>query len=76
LTKQKGTFIALKGASAEEEEKDAEKAVKILGGEISRKESLQLPEEESQRHLIFISKVKTTPNKYPRKPGTPAKFPL
>ncbi len=76
LTKQNGTFIALKGASAEEEEKNAEKAVKILGGKITGKEALKLPEEESLRHLIFISKVSSTPAKYPRKPGTPAKMPL
>lgn len=76
LTQVGGTFIALKGASAEDEVKNAEKAVRLLGGEISSNQALLLPQEESHRHLIFIDKVTHTPKKYPRKPGTPAKTPL
>jgi 16S rRNA (guanine527-N7)-methyltransferase len=32
--------------------------------------------EQSERAIIFIKKVKSTPNKYPRKPGMPNKQPI
>lgn len=76
LTKIGGTFIAMKGASGEEEVKEAKKAISILGGELDTVEPFLLPEEKSHRHLIFITKVKQTPKQYPRKPGVPSKAPL
>ncbi|MCL7747475.1 16S rRNA (guanine(527)-N(7))-methyltransferase RsmG [Halalkalibacter alkaliphilus] len=76
LVKEKGDFIALKGAGASEELKDAEKAIKVLGGKVKADDSFLLPIEESERHIIQMSKVKPTPKKYPRKPGTPNKLPL
>ncbi|MFC7395116.1 16S rRNA (guanine(527)-N(7))-methyltransferase RsmG [Scopulibacillus cellulosilyticus] len=76
LTKINGTFIALKGASAEEEIKASQKAIKALGGNIKDVQALLLPEEQSHRHLIFIDKIEKTPKKYPRKPGTPGRNPL
>lgn len=76
LTKLGGFFLAMKGASGYEELKAAEKAVTILGGQISKVEKLQLPMEQSERHLIYIQKYKKTDRKYPRKPGTPNKQPL
>lgn len=71
-----GTFIALKGANAEEELHDANNAITILGGKVSKVETFSLPKEDSERALIFIRKVKKTPKKYPRKAGTPNKSPL
>lgn len=76
LTKMNGSFIALKGASAEEEIKTSAKAITMLGGSVANVQALLLPEEKSHRHLIFIKKVKKTPGKYPRKAGTPNKDPL
>ncbi|MCZ3393307.1 16S rRNA (guanine(527)-N(7))-methyltransferase RsmG, partial [Enterococcus faecium] len=29
-----------------------------------------------ERHLVVVEKKKQTPNKYPRKPGTPGKDPI
>ncbi|MTT31060.1 16S rRNA (guanine(527)-N(7))-methyltransferase RsmG [Terrilactibacillus sp. BCM23-1] len=76
LVKVGGQFIALKGAQAKDELKNSEHALTVLGGKISKLESLVLPEENSLRHIIFIEKNKQTPKKYPRKPGTPSKSPL
>lgn len=76
LVREGGTFIALKGANAEEEIHQAGHAIDLLGGKINKVESLILPEENSSRHLVFIDKVKKTPKQYPRKPGTPSKNPL
>lgn len=76
LAKPKGQFIAMKAASANEELQVAEKAIKLLGGKVSTTHSFQLPIENSDRNIIVIEKVKNTPKKFPRKPGTPNKMPL
>ncbi|MFC0561285.1 16S rRNA (guanine(527)-N(7))-methyltransferase RsmG [Halalkalibacter alkalisediminis] len=76
LAKVKGDFIAMKGAGTAEEVADAKKAIHVLGGKLVSDDSFVLPIEESERHIVRIRKEKTTPNKYPRKPGTPNKLPL
>lgn len=76
LTKKNGTFIAMKAQTAEEELVQAGKAIATLGGKIRENIHFELPEGAGDRHIILIDKKKETPNKYPRKPGTPAKKPL
>ncbi|WP_332692400.1 16S rRNA (guanine(527)-N(7))-methyltransferase RsmG [Halalkalibacter lacteus] len=76
LVKVKGHFIAMKGAGAQDELEDAKKAIKLLGGTVTFDDSFTLPLEESERHIVRVSKDKPTPKKYPRKPGTPNKTPL
>ena len=71
-----GICICMKGNNAEEEIKEAIKAIKELGGEIVKIEKLILPELNLERNIIIIKKVRQTPNKYPRKPGTPQKEPI
>lgn len=61
-----GTFAALKGRN--ENYKDCENAVKILGGEISDVTEYTLPD-GSGRKLICVRKIKETPPKYPRNSG-------
>lgn len=76
LVKVGGTFIAMKGASAEEELEVGKKAISILGGKLHQSFSFTLPQEDSERNLLIIYKEKATPKKYPRKPGTPNKTPI
>ena len=76
LVKEGGQFVALKAANADEEVKVAKRGVNLLGGEIEKVHAFTLPLEESERNVIIINKVKKTPEKYPRKPGTPNKSPL
>lgn len=76
LVKKNGTFIAMKAAHAPEELEDAKKAIGVLGGKVREDISFELPEEAGERHIILIDKKKETPNKFPRKPGTPNKSPL
>ncbi|GAA0502102.1 16S rRNA (guanine(527)-N(7))-methyltransferase RsmG [Salinibacillus aidingensis] len=76
LVKVGGTFLAMKGAQFQEEEKEAEKAVQQLGGEWKRIYDFQLPEEDSKRYIAEIDKVTQTPKRFPRKPGTPNKNPI
>ncbi|WLD93387.1 16S rRNA (guanine(527)-N(7))-methyltransferase RsmG [Alkalihalobacillus sp. AL-G] len=76
LVKKGGTFLAMKAANANDEFDAAADAIKLLGGTLKNIEQFQLPIENSERNLIFIEKVKPTPKKYPRKPGTPNRDPL
>lgn len=76
LCKVNGTFIAMKGPNMEEELSDSKRAVSILGGEVTEMHTFQLPEDNGERNIALIQKVKKTPKKYPRKPGVPNKTPL
>lgn len=71
-----GSFVSYKGEYSENEIKQAEKAIDILGGKISKIDRFKLPGTDMGRSLIKIDKVKKTPGKYPRKAGLPAKEPI
>lgn len=76
LVKKNGYFIALKAAKSEEEITEAKKAISLLGGKFIEEIDIKLPNTEDTRNLVIIQKKKETPNKYPRKPGTPNKQPI
>ncbi|WCM15822.1 16S rRNA (guanine(527)-N(7))-methyltransferase RsmG [Priestia filamentosa] len=76
LVKKNGAFIAMKGASAQEELQNGEKSLEVLGGKLREIHHFTLPFEESERYIVTIDKVKATPKKYPRKPGVPIKTPI
>lgn len=71
-----GIGICMKSGNIDKEIKEAEKAIKILGGKIEKVEKITLPDTEIQRSIVIIRKQKYTPSKYPRKPGTPRKEPI
>lgn len=75
-TKIDGKCLCMKGPNIEEEIKEAEKALKILGGEIEKIEKIILPDSNIERSIIIIRKKSATPLKYPRKAGMPTKEPL
>lgn len=75
-TKIDGKCLCMKGPNIEEEIKEAEKALKILGGEIEKIEKIILPDSNIERKIIIIRKKSATPLKYPRKAGMPTKEPL
>ena len=70
-----GRFIAYKGESSEEL-KQAENAIKLLGGELEEVVNYELPKNNGKRSLIIIRKIKSTPEKYPRGQGRERKSPL
>ncbi len=74
--KLNGKVICMKGKDIEEELNEAKFAIGELGGEIKKVEEFFLPGTDIKRTIIIIEKVKNTPIKYPRKPGTPLKQPL
>ena len=65
-----GVFAAYKSKEAENEIKDAEVAIKTLGGEVETVFG------DEERNLVIIRKIAATPEKYPRRNGVPAKKPL
>lgn len=71
-----GCFIPYKSEKIQEEVKEAEKAIHILGGRIERQEEFLLPDSDIYRCLLLIKKEKNSPKKYPRKAGTPSKEPI
>ena len=71
-----GTAIAMKGKDIQQELVSAERALQILGGRIELVQKIFLPILEEERNLIKISKINSTPEKYPRRPGLPVKKPL
>ncbi len=70
-----GVMIAMKGSEYKEELKEAENAIKILGGEIKEVKEITLPD-GILHSLIVVEKVKPTPKKYPRAGGKPKSKPL
>jgi len=71
-----GCFISYKSGTIDEECRNAEKAIRVLGGKIEKIERFTLPDYDEARTLIVIRKIKETPSGYPRKAGIPAKSPI
>ena len=76
FVKVEGEFISYKSGDSDEEIRDAEFAVKVLGGKITDVDKFQLTRTDMGRSLVKIKKVKNTAGKYPRKAGLPSKEPL
>ena len=74
--KQGGYFLALKGPLADEELKNAERAIKILGGKVEDVYEADIPFTDLHHKIIVIKKVGQTPLKYPRKAGIATKTPI
>ena len=71
-----GEFISYKSEKTEEEFKNAQKAISVLGGKFDRNKEFYLPDSDIYRNLVVIKKYKDTPKKYPRKAGMPSKEPI
>jgi len=71
-----GLAIAMKGREVEQEIAAAAGALALLGGQLQTTLPVDLPGLKERRHLVILDKVHPTPDKYPRRPGMPAKRPL
>lgn len=76
FVKTGGLCICMKGSNISEEIESSKNALNVLGGKIEKIEKIILPNSDMERNIIVIKKVNSTPNKYPRKAGIPAKKPL
>lgn len=70
-----GYAVCMKGPNYKEELEVARKAIEVLGGEYQFIEELNV-NEELERNIIIIKKIKETPKKYPRGQGKPLKEPI
>lgn len=72
-----GHFIAQKGARVDEEVERSWRALELLGGRLVAIRRVDVPGlAGEERALVVIEKVGSTPAKYPRRAGMPAKRPL
>lgn len=76
LIKIGGKSICMKGPEISQEIENSKRAIKILGGRVDRIDEFELANTNNKRNIITILKIEKTPEKYPRKPGTPAKEPI
>lgn len=76
LLKEGGLSIIYKARGVEQEVKEAEEALNILGGRVLEIEPQDVPFLQAERNLILIKKIRKTPARYPRRPGMPEKRPL
>ncbi len=70
-----GYAICMKGPNFQDELEEARGAIEVLGGKIDKIESLNV-NEELERNIIVVKKIKQTPKKYPRGQGKPLKEPI
>ena len=70
-----GTFISMKGSDGENELEIAKNAIRLLGGKSNTAHKFALPD-ESTRTIITVSKIVSTPLKYPRRGIKISKNPL
>ena len=71
-----GRMLAQKGPKAAAEVGQAAWAITMLGGGPVTVQAVTVPGLEEERTLVVATKTAATPDRYPRRPGVPAKSPL
>ena len=74
LVKVGGVFLAYKSV-ADEEVKESQNAIKLLGGRIEEVKKFNLSNGDG-RSIVVIKKISATPQKYPRGKGKERSLPL
>ncbi|KAI3765780.1 hypothetical protein L2E82_15824 [Cichorium intybus] len=76
LVRVGGLFVAAKGHAPVEEVERAKRAISLMGASLLQTCYVNSHSPYGQRTAIICLKNGSTPKKYPREPGTPAKSPL
>lgn len=74
FVKSGGRALCWKGPSLKDELQESHKALDILGGKAG--DMLLMPIPNTEHYVLPVDKARPTPQKYPRKAGTPARSPL
>lgn len=69
-----GFVVAMKGTDPADEL--AETDLAAFGGGAGEVRPVAVPHVEGERHLVVVDKTAPTPDRYPRRPGVPAKRPV
>lgn len=70
-----GKAICMKGPNFQDELNESNNAIKILGGKVEKVETIFV-NNEIERNLIVVRKIKDTPKQFPRGKGKPQKEPI
>ena len=76
LVKIGGIVLAFKGSNFKEEIDEAKNAMTVLGGEYVKTLHFDLPNNEGERNIIVVKKIKSTPKQYPRDKNLPKLKPI
>ena len=76
LVKVGGFFLSMKSVDSDAELEDAQQAIAILGGRVTDVKDYVIPGTEVTHRVIFVQKLKETPQKYPRAFAKIKKSPL
>ena len=76
LVRMGGVFVAMKGPAAEEELREAETAIRVLGGSVRELVSCPVPGTDVTHRAIVIEKTARTPDMYPRRWAKIQKTPI
>jgi 16S rRNA (guanine527-N7)-methyltransferase len=71
-----GLLAAPKGSGARREAQEALAALRTCGGLLESLRPLEVPGAETAPTLVLMRKTSSTPERFPRRPGIPAKRPL
>ena len=71
-----GKMLCWKGPAVEEEIESGRRAAFLLGGKLQQPVPCRLAGRDWDHRILPVLKTGTTPQKYPRKAGTPKKEPL
>jgi 16S rRNA (guanine527-N7)-methyltransferase len=74
--KLNGHFVALKGPAIEEELREGQKAISILGGKLENIIEVNIEKSDLKHNIVEVKKVNKCPKTYPRKAGTINKKPI
>ena len=76
LVRVGGAVLAQKGEAGPAEVHAADRAIKLLGGQLRKLQKINLPGIAEDRYLVVLDKCATTPPGYPRRVGLPSKKPI
>lgn len=76
LTKIAGKAVIYKSSKLEEEMQISKKAIDVLGAKIDKIEHFFIKECDIERNVLILSKIKQTPNKFPRDKNKPKTNPI
>ena len=76
LVKVGGTFLSMKSVDSDAELAEAQKAIATLGGRVTDVKDYVIPGTDITHRVIFVQKMKETPQKYPRAFAKIKKSPL
>lgn len=71
-----GVMVALKHGGIDAELAGAGHALEVLGGRIGKSHLVEVTGLTDNRIVVSVEKVRSTPERYPRRPGIPSKRPL